>query len=482
MQLADVKVIETENGNRSAMGRCARICIVAAMASILGACSTMDSVGDSVVDAASAMNPLNWFDDDDEGAKTEKDVAGTTETTGSANTAGSSSNSGAKRKSVGSKSPSGTLYGDNRWNKKTYPKLGTIPDKANDGKTLKRQLERKKLAKGLVADTKNAQYTEQVLKARLGVTPPPPVASPTTAVAARSVNTPRVRAPAVVTPAVARSSRITPPPAVAPPAVNSPRPVAPRVPPSSTGSAAPRAIPVSAPIAPPRAQPAVARVFAPPRPAVPAPSVVPPPPPPSAYQRRAPSEQFATPVGRPQAQAQAQAPGAGQAPSSLPKGAPPTPPAYTERPAVAPVMVRAVRTQTPSPQVASLPSAGNGRALQVATIYFRNGSSRLGAQDRSIIRDVVAMYRETGGAIRIVGHSSGIAASQGSGRSKLVNFKVSLDRANSVAVELIRHGVPPDRIDVVAEGAGNPRYAEYAPTGEAGNRRAEVYLDYTSGS
>jgi len=106
----------------------------------------------------------------------------------------------------------------------------------------------------------------------------------------------------------------------------------------------------------------------------------------------------------------------------------------------------------------------------------------LGAQDRSIIRDVVAMYRETGGAIRIVGHSSGIAASQGSGRSKLVNFKVSLDRANSVAVELIRHGVPPDRIDVVAEGAGNPRYAEYAPTGEAGNRRAEVYLDYTSGS
>ncbi|MDA0656289.1 MAG: OmpA family protein, partial [Proteobacteria bacterium] len=188
-------------------------------------------------------------------------------------------------------------------------------------------------------------------------------------------------------------------------------------------------------------------------------------------------QQFATPVGSPQA------PGARQAPSSRPNGAvPPTPPAYTETPAAAPVMVRAVRTQTPPPQVASLPSPGNGRALQVATIYFRNGSSRLGAQDRSIIRDVVAMYRETGGAIRIIGHSSGIAASQGSGRSKLVNFKVSLDRANSVAAELIRQGVPPERIDVVAEGAGNPRFAEYAPTGEAGNRRAEVYLDYANGS
>lgn len=92
------------------------------------------------------------------------------------------------------------------------------------------------------------------------------------------------------------------------------------------------------------------------------------------------------------------------------------------------------------------------------------------------------MYRETGGIIRIIGHSSGFAASQASGRSKLVNFKVSLDRANAVAAELMRHGVQPDRIDVSAQGTENPRYAEYLPTGEAGNRRAEVFLDYANGS
>ncbi|HAA93037.1 MAG TPA: flagellar motor protein MotB, partial [Rhodospirillaceae bacterium] len=58
----------------------------------------------------------------------------------------------------------------------------------------------------------------------------------------------------------------------------------------------------------------------------------------------------------------------------------------------------------------------------------------------------------------------------------------SLDRANAVAAELIRRGVPAEYIDVSAHGAENPVYAEYSATGEAGNRRAEVFLDYAGGS
>ena len=128
-----------------------------------------------------------------------------------------------------------------------------------------------------------------------------------------------------------------------------------------------------------------------------------------------------------------------------------------------------------------MPLSRTSQTVQVATIYFGNGSSRLQARDRAVVHDVVAMFEETGGAIRIVGHSSGITASRNSGRGKLVNFKVSLDRANSVAAELVRNGVPAKYIDVVAYGADSPVYAEYSPNGAAGNRRAEVYLQYVSG-
>ncbi|HAT35814.1 MAG TPA: hypothetical protein DCS82_08870, partial [Rhodospirillaceae bacterium] len=490
-----------------------RLIAVAVLTTLLGGCSTMDAVGNGVVDAASAMNPLNWFDDDDD--KVASKEGGTTETSDKSGKdkknpeAQTLRQSDAKRKSRGGKAPSTMLYGDNRWDK-SYPKLGDIPDRPTSDAAVKRRIEHKKLAQGLVADSKNAQYTEQVLKARSGVTPPPPAASPTTPVAAKKVSAPSVRPPAA---APSAASRITPPP-VAPPATPTatpavaarntppPAPAVVRAPiPQATPAVATRSTrPPAVPVAPPSVAPAAQRI-APPAPPpqlasappstgrqaqVPAPAVIPPPPPPSAY-GVASTPQFATPVGLPQPNA---------APPSPPTrnfSPPPVPPAYTATPARS---APQPRTVAPPPQVAAVPAnrvtasraPANGRAqygrqqsVQVATIYFRNGSSRLGARDRTVVRDVVAMFHETGGAIRIVGHSSGIAASQGSGQSKFANFKVSLDRANAVAAELIRRGVPAEYIDVSAHGAENPVYAEYSATGEAGNRRAEVFLDYAGG-
>ena len=65
-------------------------------------------------------------------------------------------------------------------------------------------------------------------------------------------------------------------------------------------------------------------------------------------------------------------------------------------------------------------------------------------------------------------------------RMKAVNFKVSLDRANAVATELIRQGVPENRIEIIAQGANQPIYAESTATGEAANRRAEIFIEYLS--
>jgi len=250
MRLADMKVAEYKTNGRPVVRRFTRVVMIVAMTSMLGACSTMDSAGDKVVDYASTLNPLNWFGDDDDRAK-QSGGGGTTE-----NAEGEDSGSSdAKRKSRSSKVPSGTLYGDNR--AKKYPKLGTIPDSPKAHKSLKRQLEREKLAQGLVADTKNAQYTEQVLRARLAVKPPPPTASPTTPVAAQQVNAPSVSPPSA--PAVARSSRITPPPAPTVRAPSAPRVQAPVVRAPTIPGAAPQAPTVAPPAVAssvPQAQPA----------------------------------------------------------------------------------------------------------------------------------------------------------------------------------------------------------------------------------
>ena len=61
---------------------------------------------------------------------------------------------------------------------------------------------------------------------------------------------------------------------------------------------------------------------------------------------------------------------------------------------------------------------------------------------------------------------------------KLINFELSLRRANVVAEALINAGAPSDRISVVAVGDSQPVSSEAMPAGEAENRRAEIYLIY----
>jgi flagellar motor protein MotB len=118
------------------------------------------------------------------------------------------------------------------------------------------------------------------------------------------------------------------------------------------------------------------------------------------------------------------------------------------------------------------------KTVQVATIYFHDGSTRLSANDRQLVEEVAEIVRRTGGTLRIIGHASVGAPARDSDRADLVNYKVSLERANSVATELARSGVPGTKIQVMAEGARNPIYAETKATGAAGNRRTEIYLDF----
>jgi outer membrane protein OmpA-like peptidoglycan-associated protein len=170
-------------------------------------------------------------------------------------------------------------------------------------------------------------------------------------------------------------------------------------------------------------------------------------------------------------------------------------------------------TQQPAPQVAQLPAAGfpptgqqqvlengsvivnpeavlgggapgasrllpSGESRPVALIFFGYGSAGLSSNDVNVLKEVARLHRERSGLIRVIGH-----ASQGTGggdavKQRLANFNISLARANAVARELSRLGVPIDQVQVAAAGAQHPIYYESTPTGEAGNRRVEIYLDY----
>lgn len=86
------------------------------------------------------------------------------------------------------------------------------------------------------------------------------------------------------------------------------------------------------------------------------------------------------------------------------------------------------------------------------------------------------MFRERGGAIRVEGHASSRTRNMDPVQHHLVNFNVSLNRANAVANELIRQGVPPESVFVAAMSDSQPLFYEVMPAGDAGNQRVEIHF------
>lgn len=117
-----------------------------------------------------------------------------------------------------------------------------------------------------------------------------------------------------------------------------------------------------------------------------------------------------------------------------------------------------------------------GTAVKVATILFDNGSSKLKARDKRILDAVMRLQRKKGGRIQIIGHASSRTRNLSPVKHKMANFKVSVDRADRIAGELMRLGVKEKDIHIAAVSDAEPVYYEIMPSGEAGNRRTEVYL------
>ncbi|MBT8001282.1 MAG: OmpA family protein, partial [Rhodospirillales bacterium] len=117
--------------------------------------------------------------------------------------------------------------------------------------------------------------------------------------------------------------------------------------------------------------------------------------------------------------------------------------------------------------------------VKVATIIFTNGSARLTGRDVRILRDVLKLKRQKNGQkVVVVGHASSRTRNMDPVRHKMVNFQISVSRADIVAKELHRLGLKSSELSIDAVSDTEPAYFEIMPSGEAGNRRAEVYIDF----
>lgn len=127
----------------------------------------------------------------------------------------------------------------------------------------------------------------------------------------------------------------------------------------------------------------------------------------------------------------------------------------------------------PTPSLRPLPP---GPPVLLGVIYFNHNSTALSQQDLQVLRQVVALQQQSGGVLRVVGHASQRTAQLNPQAHEQANLQLSQRRAESVARALRGFGVRPDR--VIAEGRGDSEqlYYEFMPTGEAGNRRVEIFL------
>jgi outer membrane protein OmpA-like peptidoglycan-associated protein len=150
------------------------------------------------------------------------------------------------------------------------------------------------------------------------------------------------------------------------------------------------------------------------------------------------------------------------------------PPAPSSGVTLTPPGAKAKAEPAPAVRAPAFRAAG-GEPL--ATVLFANNSARISDSYASTLRSVVEMQRKTGGTIKVIGHASSRTRNTNPLGHQIANFRISMARARAVADRLVRIGAPAGKIEVSGVSDSQPIYQEIMPLGEAGNRRAEIYLE-----
>ena len=142
----------------------------------------------------------------------------------------------------------------------------------------------------------------------------------------------------------------------------------------------------------------------------------------------------------------------------------------------------ALRGSGPSGVVMGSPVARGGShayttGTKIGTLYFANGSSQIRKKYGKTLRDIVKMQKQKGGKLKVIGHASSRTSNTDPLRHQITNFRISMARARAVAQRLVRYGASSNSIEVVGLADQQRVYQEIMPTGEAGNRRVEIFLE-----
>lgn len=346
-----------------------------------------------------------------------------------------------------------------------YPNLASVPERP---KSVTSSEDRSRVSNGLVADRENARYA-YTEPSRLSTTTAVPEPSPEPA-AAPSTRTPAANEQASRT-VVEQLEALPPPPApptaAAPPPAPPPAPVAP--PPPAPQAAVP---PPSAPV--PATQLAV-------QPAAPPPVAAPQATRPVAssgrgslldqtYQAALAQQKAGTAVA-PAYDAPMQ--NAAPPPSSslpVPSNAAPLPSNGAAMPPAA------ARNASAIPRADSSKTAAGTPIPRSFVVHFKGGAADVAAADRGLLREVAQIYKSTNAPLRIVGHASHSTRERDGFGQQVTNLRISLQRAETVARELTRLGVPADAMTVTGVSDNEPLYDESTQAGIAGNRRAEIFF------
>jgi outer membrane protein OmpA-like peptidoglycan-associated protein len=142
--------------------------------------------------------------------------------------------------------------------------------------------------------------------------------------------------------------------------------------------------------------------------------------------------------------------------------------------------VAAAAPPTVAPPTVAAPAGAppTGAPVQVAVIQFGAMSSELNGKDQSVLVRVAQVQRANGGKVRIVAHSAQDAAGTSADALAHDNFEVSRQRALAIANQLLRLGVPANRIAAEAASDEEPAYETNTARGIAANRRAEIFVEF----
>lgn len=202
--------------------------------------------------------------------------------------------------------------------------------------------------------------------------------------------------------------------------------------------------------------------------------------PPSAAPPPAPAPAAAAPAAAP---AEGAPPEAAPAPAPVasapaPQPAPQPAPAPAPAPAPTPAPAPAAAPPPAQPQVPAQGSVGSGVVQLVGVVFFAHGATALDQRDAVVLAEIAKLHKQYGGMIRVRGHASSRTDKETAEERQMTNMAISMERANSVARVLRSHGVPASAIIVEASVDTAPTRPEFVPSGEAGDRRAEIFLEY----